>query len=285
MIRKGFTLFELLVVIAIIAMLMSILMPALAKVKAIAQRLVCGTNLSGIGKSMALYATDVGDDDFPVAGGPEATWGRNGYIRQFDAADADVAYGRAGINPVTISSSLYLLVRYEELQPKHFICKSDVGTDPFKWDDPDLELQDLWDFGDNPGPCCSYSYHMPYFDENGEPGFPLTSTSDPGSPVCADRSPFMDNNVDKDILDNYIQNPDFAVSAPHQYEGQNVLFCDAHVEWVKATESQGPLVGIEDDNIWINWDGLFPENCRPGTGAPLDFKDSYLVNECQQAQD
>ena len=54
--RKGFTLVELLVVIAIIALLMGILMPALARVRQIAFRLVCGTNLSGIGKAMLIYA-------------------------------------------------------------------------------------------------------------------------------------------------------------------------------------------------------------------------------------
>ena len=46
--KKGFTLIELLVVIAIIAMLLAILMPALNRVKKIAQRVVCGTNLKQV---------------------------------------------------------------------------------------------------------------------------------------------------------------------------------------------------------------------------------------------
>jgi len=65
--RKGFTLVELLVVIAIIALLMGILMPALARVRQIAYRLYCGTNLSGIGKAMLIYANDY-DDELPRAG-------------------------------------------------------------------------------------------------------------------------------------------------------------------------------------------------------------------------
>ncbi len=63
--KKGFTLIELLVVIAIIAMLLAILMPALNKVKKIAQRVVCGTNLKGLGTAQVVYANDY-DDAFVV---------------------------------------------------------------------------------------------------------------------------------------------------------------------------------------------------------------------------
>ncbi len=74
--KKGFTLVELLVVIAIIALLMGILMPALARVRQIAFRLVCGTNLSGIGKAMLIYSNDY-EDELPRAGGRNATWSGN----------------------------------------------------------------------------------------------------------------------------------------------------------------------------------------------------------------
>ena len=69
--RQGFTLVELLVVIAIIALLMGILMPALARVRQLAFRLTCGTNLSGIGKAMLIYANDY-DNELPRAGGKDA---------------------------------------------------------------------------------------------------------------------------------------------------------------------------------------------------------------------
>ena len=72
--KKGFTLVELLVVIAIIALLMGILMPALARVRQIAFRMVCGTNLSGIGKAMLIYSNDY-DDELPRAGGRNSVWG------------------------------------------------------------------------------------------------------------------------------------------------------------------------------------------------------------------
>ena len=53
--KKGFTLIELLVVIAIIALLMSIMMPALAKVKDLANSVVCLSNIKQWCIVFALY--------------------------------------------------------------------------------------------------------------------------------------------------------------------------------------------------------------------------------------
>ncbi len=53
--RRGFTLIELLVVIAIIALLMSILMPALARVRKQAKEAICQSNLKQWGTVFSMY--------------------------------------------------------------------------------------------------------------------------------------------------------------------------------------------------------------------------------------
>jgi prepilin-type N-terminal cleavage/methylation domain-containing protein len=62
--RKGFTLIELLVVIAIIALLMSILMPALAKARKMTRAVMCASNCKQWGGFFAMYTDDF-DNSFP----------------------------------------------------------------------------------------------------------------------------------------------------------------------------------------------------------------------------
>jgi prepilin-type N-terminal cleavage/methylation domain-containing protein len=278
--KKGFTLVELLVVIAIIALLMGILMPALARVRQIAFRMVCGTNLSGIGKAMLIYSNDY-DDELPRAGGRNSVW--TGMIPDWLALNRFNAYGLAADGSggsATISSCFYLLVKYAEVTPKSFICKGDSGTTEFKPADEgagDRELIDLWDFGPEPREHCSYSYHMPFGL------YALTTASEPGLAVAADRNPYIASPAAEAKDFPGLFNPDGGTEAvkagnatQHQEDGQNVLFLDNHVGFEKR-----PFCGVNDDNIWTFWDG---GDVRIGTppvfgSEPQDRTDSLLVHD------
>ena len=62
--HKGFTLIELLVVVAIIALLVSILLPALEKAREAAKAVVCRSNLHQLGMALYYYL-EANEGDFP----------------------------------------------------------------------------------------------------------------------------------------------------------------------------------------------------------------------------
>lgn len=66
--KKAFTLIELLVVIAIIALMLSILMPALTKVKIATRRVVCRTNLHQWSLAIGAYAAANDDKNISAFG-------------------------------------------------------------------------------------------------------------------------------------------------------------------------------------------------------------------------
>src|SRR5437870_6570482 len=75
--RRGFTLIELLVVIAIIALLISILLPALGKARTEGQRTVSLSNLHQNTLHMAMYGGDSKDDfvnPFSPTNSPRTFW-------------------------------------------------------------------------------------------------------------------------------------------------------------------------------------------------------------------
>jgi prepilin-type N-terminal cleavage/methylation domain-containing protein len=283
--KKGFTLVELLVVIAIIALLMGILVPALAKAKALAYRMLCASNLAGIGKAMALYSQDE-DGDFPVAGGPGATWQTSGHLNTIGVLlgwSEEKTFGSValGLNKATITSCFYLLVRNGIATPKQFVCRGD-GATVFRLSLFNVAPDSIfitWDFGDGaqvwPGECVSYSYQMPFSIPDPRPGreeemtnFAIKERSLEDSPVCGDRNPFLDKN----LIDTSPGLEDNCYA--HEGKGQNVLYKDMHVYF-----EQDPLVGIGGDNIWTYFDQ--PPGFVGDDGPPESPRDAYLVNEYQ----
>jgi prepilin-type N-terminal cleavage/methylation domain-containing protein len=72
--RSAFTLIELLVVIAIIALLVSILLPALANARRLAKNTVSLANLRSLGQSLAYYANETKDEFVNPFNAPGIPW-------------------------------------------------------------------------------------------------------------------------------------------------------------------------------------------------------------------
>jgi prepilin-type N-terminal cleavage/methylation domain-containing protein/prepilin-type processing-associated H-X9-DG protein len=117
--KKGFTLIELLVVIAIIALLMSILMPALARVKNQARTTACLANLKQWGLMYAMYT---GDND--------------GYFFNGQVNGADVGTGyfwRAVMRPYSKDDKMWLCP--QATKNRGYGNAGGGGTMPLSWDE------------------------------------------------------------------------------------------------------------------------------------------------------
>ncbi|MBP7052100.1 MAG: hypothetical protein KBE65_13880 [Phycisphaerae bacterium] len=273
-------------------LLLALFVALFGKTHSISYEITCGTNLSGIGKAMLIYANDY-EGELPRAGGLSSQW--TGRIADWTASDRQSAYGLSfdgSGGQVSVSASLYLLVKYAEVPPKAFLCggtsrgSREKGVTEFKVStyrvqNRAAELIDFWDFGPNPPMHCSYAYHMLY----GPHG--LTVSSPPSVVVMGDRNPWMDSpSTRAKDFSRFV--PDIAPyngtseqglvgnTFRHKGQGQNVMFLDTHVEFEKR-----PFCGLDDDNIYTSWDGQDKARGVPPKlgSAPADTRDSLLVND------
>jgi hypothetical protein len=247
----------------------------------------CGTNLSSIGKAMLMYSKDH-DDLLPVAGGRGTRWGAG--LRNWTAANRAGAFGldpNGAGGEATVSSSLYLLVRYAytDLAPRVFLCKGDRGVKEFKPATYGLSgkgLADVWDFGPDPAKHCSFAYQMvccPY-----TANLRTSGALAPGFAIAADRNPWTDEKRVRDFSrfnpagpgDYTTEQTHAANAVAHEGCGQNVLFLDTHVSFEEL-----PYCSLENDNIYTFWDGTNKVRGKPPRlgSQPADEKDSLLVND------
>ena len=264
---KGLTLLEVFVILAIIATLLAIFKPTSSRVKVMARRVVCAANLKGLGIAMIVYAEDYNGcfPQLPGAGpwSKELGFNYDNPIPDFTGAHADT--------PRTITSSLYLLVRYADVSPRNFVCQESTQIE-FKGKNPKhLDPVELWDFG--PDPCKHVSYCM----QNPYGKYPLCASLPSKFVVAADMSPwFKDGLILKpndskqlppqiiDTQDETTWNKGNSLNHNKEYKerfiffkvkrvkpcgfGQNVLFADGHASYERA-----PNIGINSDNIYTYW--------------------------------
>jgi prepilin-type N-terminal cleavage/methylation domain-containing protein/prepilin-type processing-associated H-X9-DG protein len=124
-VAAAFTLIELLVVIAVIAILASLLLPALSNAKEAGKRAACVSNLKQIAYGIFVYAGDNGDkmplSGWKVGGNPWETYS----VLRYNGTGEDVATGQIIEGPYAFGTLFFSGVISN---PKVFYCPS--TTDP-----------------------------------------------------------------------------------------------------------------------------------------------------------
>lgn len=259
----GFTLVELLVVIGIIALLISILLPALNAAKERANRVKCASNLRQVGQGMMLYANDNKGSYPRTRYKPDAT------LQLFTGEqDTDAFVNNSKVKENDVTAAFFLLVKTADLNPEVFTCPS---SNQEKDDFGGKQAQDRANFRASAvgastitGPSLSYSFANPYPSTTAVGyGYKFTTGVVADFAVGADR-----NEIDRTVVGKFDENNGKASDIKkvntknHEGEGQNVLFNDGHVEWCTS-----PFVGANKNFIYAA-DNL-PSS---GTGAAQSRK-------------
>ncbi len=142
---KGFTIIELLVVVTIIAVLVSIMLPSMARARKQARLVVCSCSLREIGRCLFMYAMDNNDHypDSETLGG----WKFRAAPGYVDPDDPWSKYERFGLAAMLDGRDLDLLTgKFQSNKPKYLDSQSDIWICPDCQQDWMRELGNTYSF-------------------------------------------------------------------------------------------------------------------------------------------
>jgi prepilin-type N-terminal cleavage/methylation domain-containing protein/prepilin-type processing-associated H-X9-DG protein len=201
----AFTLIELLVVIAIIAILAALLLPSLSRAKAAGQSTACKSNLHQLGIALSLYAAD--GQKFPLWVVGTTYWD--------DRLLPSVANNR---NVFTCpANKLAPVWTNDVLGPNPSYGYNMAGTGRYRFTVPSLGLDGTTLSGGN----------TPTFVRESQVAMPVDMVA------MSDYKRTQGNGGDNDADDLYPVNLLAGLPPPRHNLGDNVVFCDGHVEYAK----------------------------------------------------
>jgi len=240
---RAFTLIELLVVVAIIALLISILLPSLARAKEQGKSAVCKANQHQMGLALAMYAME--ERYYPAV-----WWNRGNPV--FQPMASEVGNSVAASNwPILWP---YRLLKFAKGQPGIFYCPSapaDARWDGRKWIVSALSpsavkygLQYTFSYGYNDwgisdtyraadGLGLGLGAHVSCNKKRaGGQEMPQDFVKQPSEMIAivdSNADGVFDTVFDPTPRDSYNQNGDEGPGKRHN-KGSNALFCDGHAE-------------------------------------------------------
>jgi len=243
--KRGFTLIELLVVIGIIAVLMSMLLPAVHRMKQQGLQVKCASQMRDVGMALMMYSNDNRGWLYPVGDFIPASGGKPA---QYETLGTETKWATMYPNPPYPTDSATYHGRF--LRWPNYV---DLGTNPRTWDPPMLRCP----ADEEPGERHTYilNRHLATQREKvlragaGIRGRPITDIVLMGEKRTESEDYYMGSK------ENDSTASEFDIVEPYRHGirvGSNYLYLDNHVDLRPPSEALGSL------DSWDPWPSTAP---------------------------